>query len=163
MELVSSLSLEYCFFEVALTTFSTATRNIAFRHHGFPRRPPRTRLFLEHRHLYLRKPWDSVAVVAGVSSRVSPYSRQVLSIGLSCVYAGSRVLTALAETGYAPKVFTYIDKSGRPLYSGKLAPPCAFPFILVPDRSHRCSVIAVLLFGPIAYVNVVSAGDTVFK
>ncbi|GAA5836294.1 hypothetical protein JCM3766R1_003482 [Sporobolomyces carnicolor] len=65
----------------------------------------------------------------------------VLSIGLSCVYAGSRVLTALAETGYAPKVFTYIDKSGRPLWS----------------------VIAVLLFGPIAYVNVVSAGDTVFN
>jgi amino acid transporter len=44
----------------------------------------------------------------------------VLSIGLSCVYAGSRVLTALAETGYAPKVFTYVDKSGRPLWSGKL-------------------------------------------
>ncbi|GAA6058864.1 hypothetical protein JCM10212_002808 [Sporobolomyces blumeae] len=65
----------------------------------------------------------------------------VLSIGLSCVYAGSRVLTALAETGYAPKFFTYIDKSGRPLWS----------------------VVAVLLFGPIAYVNVVSAGDTVFN
>ncbi|GAA5975159.1 hypothetical protein JCM5350_000163 [Sporobolomyces pararoseus] len=65
----------------------------------------------------------------------------VLSIGLSCVYAGSRVLTALAETGYAPKVFTYVDKSGRPLWS----------------------VIAVLAFGPIAYVNVVSAGDTVFN
>lgn len=59
---------------------------------------------------------------------------------MSCVYAGSRVLTALAETGFAPKVFTYVDKSGRPLWS----------------------VIAVLLFGPIAYVNVVSAGDTVF-
>ena len=41
----------------------------------------------------------------------------VLSIGLSCVYAGSRTLTALAETGYAPKCFTYVDKSGRPLYS----------------------------------------------
>ncbi|GAA5886560.1 hypothetical protein JCM5296_005328 [Sporobolomyces johnsonii] len=65
----------------------------------------------------------------------------VLSIGLSCVYAGSRVLTALAETGYAPKTFTYVDKSGRPLFS----------------------VIAVLLFGPIAYVNVASAGDTVFN
>ncbi|GAA5954880.1 hypothetical protein JCM21900_004975 [Sporobolomyces salmonicolor] len=65
----------------------------------------------------------------------------VLSIGLSCVYAGSRVLTALAETGYAPRAFTYVDKSGRPLFS----------------------VIAVLLFGPIAYVNVVSAGDTVFN
>jgi yeast amino acid transporter len=31
----------------------------------------------------------------------------VLSIGLSSVYAGSRTLTALAETGYAPKIFTY--------------------------------------------------------
>ena len=31
----------------------------------------------------------------------------VLSIGLSSIYAGSRTLTALAETGYAPKVFTY--------------------------------------------------------
>jgi hypothetical protein len=38
----------------------------------------------------------------------------VLSIGLSCVYAGSRTLTALAETGFAPKIFCYIDKSGRP-------------------------------------------------
>ncbi|GAA6041879.1 hypothetical protein JCM8097_004527 [Rhodosporidiobolus ruineniae] len=64
----------------------------------------------------------------------------VLSIGLSCVYAGSRVLTALAETGFAPKIFAYVDKSGRPLWS----------------------VVAVLMFGPIAYVNVASAGDTVF-
>lgn len=38
----------------------------------------------------------------------------VLSIGLSCVYAGSRTLTALAETGYAPKIFAYVDKSSRP-------------------------------------------------
>ncbi|KAG7532269.1 hypothetical protein FFLO_03664 [Filobasidium floriforme] len=64
----------------------------------------------------------------------------VLSIGLSCVYAGSRTLTALAETGYAPRIFTYVDKSGRPLPS----------------------VIAILIFGPIAYVNVSSAGGAVF-
>ena len=32
----------------------------------------------------------------------------VLSIGLSCVFAGSRTLTALAETGFAPKIFTYV-------------------------------------------------------
>lgn len=31
----------------------------------------------------------------------------VLSIGLSSVYAGSRTLTALAETGYAPRIFSY--------------------------------------------------------
>jgi len=64
----------------------------------------------------------------------------VLSIGLSCVYAGSRTLTALAETGYAPRFFTYVDKSGRPLWS----------------------VIAILLFGPIAYVNVSASGSDVF-
>jgi amino acid transporter len=64
----------------------------------------------------------------------------VLSIGLSCVYAGSRTLTAMAETGYAPRFFSYVDKSSRPLFS----------------------VISVLLFAPIAYVNVVAAGDVVF-
>ncbi|KAF7760107.1 hypothetical protein Agabi119p4_10783 [Agaricus bisporus var. burnettii] len=65
----------------------------------------------------------------------------VLSIGLSCVYAGSRTLTALAETGYAPKVFTYVDKSSRPLFS----------------------VIAVLAFAPLAYINLAPNGETVFN
>ena len=63
----------------------------------------------------------------------------VLSIGISCVYAGSRTLTALAETGYAPKFFTYVDKSSRPLWS----------------------VIAILMWAPIAYINVRAEGDTV--
>ncbi|WWC69794.1 uncharacterized protein I206_103737 [Kwoniella pini CBS 10737] len=65
----------------------------------------------------------------------------VLSIGLSCVYAGSRTLTALAETGYAPKFFTYIDKSGRPLYS----------------------VLALLVLGPLAYINCADVGGEVFN
>ncbi|KAF9044928.1 APC amino acid permease [Panaeolus papilionaceus] len=65
----------------------------------------------------------------------------VLSIGLACVYAGSRTLTALAETGYAPKIFTYVDKSSRPLYS----------------------VIAMLMFGVLAYVNVAAQGGLVFE
>jgi amino acid transporter len=64
----------------------------------------------------------------------------VLSIGLSCVYAGSRTLTALAETGYAPKMFTYIDKAGRPL----------------------ASVCAILIFAPLAYINVADVGSAVF-
>jgi len=41
----------------------------------------------------------------------------VLSIGVSAVYGGSRTLTALGQQGYAPKIFTYIDRSGRPLFS----------------------------------------------
>jgi len=64
----------------------------------------------------------------------------VLSIGLSCVYGGSRTLTALAETGYAPRFFAYVDKSGRPLWS----------------------VVFVLLFGPLAYVNLTAASSEVF-
>lgn len=64
----------------------------------------------------------------------------VLSIGLSCVYAGSRTLTALAETGYAPRCFAYVDKSGRPLWS----------------------VLFVLAWGPIAYFNVLPQGGAIF-
>ncbi|GAA5902306.1 hypothetical protein JCM6882_000497 [Rhodosporidiobolus microsporus] len=64
----------------------------------------------------------------------------ILSIGLASVFAGSRVLTALAETGFAPKCFTYIDKSGRPLYS----------------------VLAVLIFGALSYMNVAATGETIF-
>lgn len=64
----------------------------------------------------------------------------VLSIGVSGVYGGSRTLTALAEQGYAPKVFTYIDKSGRPLVS----------------------VSTIILFGVLGYVNVDASGPEVF-
>lgn len=65
----------------------------------------------------------------------------VVSIGVSAVYGGSRTLTALAQQGYAPKIFSYIDRSGRPLYS----------------------VIFILAFGPLAYVNLDADGPTVFN
>ncbi len=64
----------------------------------------------------------------------------VLSIGVSGVYGGSRTLTALAEQGYAPKIFAYIDRSGRPLVS----------------------VSTLILFGVLGYVNVSSSGEEVF-
>ncbi|KAL4950786.1 amino acid permease/ SLC12A domain-containing protein [Aspergillus filifer] len=64
----------------------------------------------------------------------------VLSIGVSGVYGGSRTLTALAEQGYAPKIFTYIDRSGRPLFS----------------------VTVLIAFGVLGYVNVSSSGEEVF-
>ncbi|OIW27790.1 amino-acid permease inda1 [Coniochaeta ligniaria NRRL 30616] len=41
----------------------------------------------------------------------------VISIGLSGIYGGSRTLTAMAEQGYAPRIFSYVDRAGRPLYS----------------------------------------------
>lgn len=65
----------------------------------------------------------------------------VLSIGVSAVYGGSRTLTALAQQGYAPKLFTYIDRSGRPLFS----------------------TIALVLTGPLAYVNMSASGPVVFE
>lgn len=73
----------------------------------------------------------------------------VLSIGLSCVYAGSRVLTALAETGFAPRCFITVDKSGRPLWSVvfvlawglvRRPPSCLTPrrlTALLPARLHQ--------------------------
>ncbi|GME94647.1 unnamed protein product [Ambrosiozyma monospora] len=39
----------------------------------------------------------------------------VLSVGNSCVYASSRTVLSLAEQGYGPKWFGYIDREGRPL------------------------------------------------
>jgi len=64
----------------------------------------------------------------------------VFSIGLSGVYGGSRTLCALAEQGYAPKIFAYIDRAGRPLFA----------------------TIAIIAFGPLAYVSLASSGATVF-
>lgn len=65
----------------------------------------------------------------------------VISIGLSGVFGGSRTLTALASTGYAPKVFAYVDRAGRPLFS----------------------TLCILAFGPIAYISLASSGVTVFE
>lgn len=49
---------------------------------------------------------------------------------------------ALAEQGYAPKIFTYVDKAGRP----------------------SLAVLAVFVFYPLAYINVApSTGTAVFN
>ncbi|KAM3421363.1 hypothetical protein BST61_g1760 [Cercospora zeina] len=65
----------------------------------------------------------------------------VLSIGLSGVYGGSRTLTALAEQGYAPKFFAYVDRAGRPLPA----------------------TVTIIAFGGIAYISLASSGVTVFN
>jgi amino acid transporter len=64
----------------------------------------------------------------------------VLSIGVSCVYGGSRTLVALAQQGFAPKFFAYIDKSGRPLPA----------------------VSSIILIGFLGYLSVNGNGSTVF-
>jgi amino acid transporter len=65
----------------------------------------------------------------------------VMSIGVSCVYGGSRTLTALAQEGYAPKIFTFVDKSGRPM----------------------ASVAVHLIAGALAYIQNTSTGEEVFN
>jgi yeast amino acid transporter len=65
----------------------------------------------------------------------------IVSIGVSCVYAGSRTITSLAQQGYAPQIFAYIDRSGRPLFS----------------------VLLLLACGPIAYIGLASSGMLVFS
>ncbi|WXC66954.1 Amino-acid permease inda1 [Fusarium graminearum] len=64
----------------------------------------------------------------------------VLSLGVSCVYGGSRTLTAMAQNGYAPKMFAYIDRGGRPLIS----------------------VLVHILMGFIAFVNLDPKGGEIF-
>jgi amino acid transporter len=64
----------------------------------------------------------------------------VLSVGNSSVYGASRTLCALAENGQAPKIFTYIDRKGRPLFAVALS----------------------MLLGFIAYINCAPVGSQVF-
>jgi len=55
----------------------------------------------------------------------------VFSIGNAGVYGGSRTLAALAEQGYAPRGFSYIDRAGRPLFSTIFLLLCGFLAYLV--------------------------------
>ncbi|RSL66283.1 Amino-acid permease inda1 [Fusarium duplospermum] len=64
----------------------------------------------------------------------------VLSLGVSAVYGGSRTLTAMAEHGYAPKIFAYIDRGGRPTWS----------------------VLAHIVMGFLAFVNLDPKGGEIF-
>lgn len=64
-----------------------------------------------------------------------------ISTGVAIVYGGSRTLTAMAQQGYAPVVFSYIDRSGRPL----------------------ASVGVFIATGLLAYINLSVTGPDVFE
>ncbi|KAF8315660.1 hypothetical protein DL93DRAFT_2056917, partial [Clavulina sp. PMI_390] len=65
----------------------------------------------------------------------------VLSVGNSATFATSRTLTALAGYGQAPRIFSYVDREGRPLLS----------------------LLVVLVFGCLAYIDLSSNSTTVFN
>lgn len=46
----------------------------------------------------------------------------------------------MAEQGYAPRIFAYVDRAGRPLVS----------------------TITIIAFAPLAYINLASTGEIVF-
>ncbi|KAJ6034092.1 hypothetical protein N7460_009909 [Penicillium canescens] len=64
----------------------------------------------------------------------------VISVANSCTFGSTRTLQALAERGMAPKLFSYIDKKGRPIYA----------------------IILQILFGLLAFVGESAAESTVF-
>ena len=65
----------------------------------------------------------------------------VLSVGNSSTYGSTRTIAALAEIGQAPKIFSYIDKMGRPIITLAVA----------------------LAFSGLAYINIAPVGGTVFN
>ncbi|CAF4218131.1 unnamed protein product [Adineta steineri] len=65
----------------------------------------------------------------------------VLSVGNASVYGATRTLCALAENSQAPKIFSYIDRKGRPI----------------------SAVVLSMLLGLIAYINCTKTGTQVFN
>ena len=65
----------------------------------------------------------------------------VLSVGNSSTYGSTRTISALAEIGQAPQIFSYIDKKGRPIIT----------------------LVIALLFSGLAYINIAPVGATVFN
>lgn len=60
----------------------------------------------------------------------------VLSVGNSSIYGSSRTLTALAEQKQAPKIFSYIDRNGRPVFSIMLSSAFGFLAFLAASSSE---------------------------
>jgi amino acid transporter len=61
----------------------------------------------------------------------------VLSVGNSALFCSSRTLQSLAEQGFAPQFFNYIDKAGRPSRCLVFAAVCGiFSFIAAYDKQE---------------------------
>ncbi|KAI1085821.1 amino acid permease [Whalleya microplaca] len=65
----------------------------------------------------------------------------VISVANSCTFGSTRTMQAMAERGMAPKVLSYVDKAGRPLWC----------------------IVVQLAFGLLGYIGVAENGLTVFN
>ncbi|KAI0010296.1 amino acid permease/ SLC12A domain-containing protein [Xylariaceae sp. FL0662B] len=65
----------------------------------------------------------------------------VISVANSCTFGSTRTMQAMAERGMAPKLLSYVDKSGRPLWC----------------------IVVQLAFGLLGYIGVAENGLTVFN
>jgi len=64
----------------------------------------------------------------------------VISVANSATFGSTRTIQALSARGMGPKIFSYIDKSGRPLYC----------------------VLLQIAFGFLAFINEAGTGDVIF-
>lgn len=80
----------------------------------------------------------------------------VLSVGNSSIYGSSRTIAALADRGQAPKIFGYIDRSGRPLVSILFSSMFGFISYIVaagPDTSDKAFSWMMAISGLSAIFN----------
>jgi amino acid transporter len=72
----------------------------------------------------------------------------VLSVGNSAVYGCSRTISALSAQGHAPKIFSYIDRRGRPIFgillSGTIGLLC---FVAASDKEPQVFAWLMALTG----------------
>ena len=72
----------------------------------------------------------------------------VLSVGNSSVYGSSRTLAALADQGQAPRIFSYIDRKGRPIVGITVASLCGLlGYLAVSDKQDQAFMWMLAISG----------------
>jgi len=72
----------------------------------------------------------------------------VLSVGNSSVYGSSRTLAALADQGQAPRIFSYIDRKGRPIVGIAVASLCGLlGYLAVSDKQDQAFMWMLAISG----------------
>ncbi|RDL36249.1 General amino-acid permease GAP1 [Venustampulla echinocandica] len=87
----------------------------------------------------------------------------VLSVGNSAIFGSSRTLAALAEQSHAPKIFSYIDRKGRPLVAIMFAAAIGLLSYLASVKIHSeifdwllavCALSSIFTWGSICLCHI---------